>query len=303
MTVLDLHMHTVYSDGASTPEELVSACAAQNLSAIAVTDHDTVSSLPYVQACGEAHGLEIIPGIEINTVWDRPLVDNPKSEGSNTPVKTALQEVHVLGYFINPNASALIRIMDSHYRWRLEQIAEMVDRINHKHRLFLDFDAIQERSGLGTLGRPHIAQAIVEKKGAYTVSEAFTRYLKPNCPTYVRRKTATPHEAVEAIHESGGIPVIAHPGEMEGIEKLTVELMDYGLRGLEAYHRSHSPGVIEFHCSLAEKYGLIVTGGTDFHGTGDAYAKALERLHMPSFVYERLSAERKNRQHSLFKAS
>ena len=108
---------------------------------------------------------------------------------------------------------------------------------------------------------------------------------------------------MEAIHESGGIAVVAHPGDMEMIEELAEDLMNYGLRGLEAYHRSHSPALIEFHCSLAEKLGLIVTGGTDFHGTVDLYKKSLDRLHMPSAVYRELHAERKRRQLSAFKAS
>lgn len=289
MAFLDLHMHTVYSDGSSTPEELVTACAAQKLKAIAVTDHDTVASLPFIQETGDSLGLEIIPGIEINTFWERP--------------SGKLQEVHVLGYFIDPEGELIQDIIKAHSQARIFQIQEMVTRLKSQARISLDFDDIQQNSGLGTLGRPHVAKAIVAKGGAQNISDAFARYLQPHCSTFVRRKTVTPHEAVEAIYDAGGIPVIAHPGEMEGIENLTIDLMNYGLRGLEAYHRSHSPGVIEFHCSLAERHGLVVTGGTDFHGTSDVYAKSLERLHMPSYVYDELMTEHHNRKRSLFKAS
>src|SRR5262249_35918281 len=128
-------------------------------------------------------------------------------------------------------------------------------------------------------------------------------YLNPRCETYVRRKTVPPHEAVEAIHDSGGIAVIAHPGDLEIIEELAKDLMNYGFRGLGGDHRSQSPALIEFHCSLAERLGLIVTGGTDFHGAVDAYRKSLDRLHMPPSVYRELHAERQRLKMSVFKAS
>lgn len=286
--MIDLHMHTVFSDGASQPEELVAACAAQNLEAIAVTDHDTTESLIHIQKAADNTGLRIIPGIEINTVWHY--------NGNH-------KEVHILGYFIDPNGDLLQEIIKKHQASRVVQLSEMAEKIRDKARIKLTFEDILAHSGQGTIGRPHVAKAIVEKGGAPSISDAFSRYLNPAASTYVRRQTAPPHEAVEAIYESGGIAVIAHPGEMEGIEILTKELMEYGLGGLEAYHKSHSPGVIEFHCSLAEELGLIVTGGTDFHGTGEAYAKALERVHMPPYVYEELQAEYTRRQKSMFKAS
>jgi predicted metal-dependent phosphoesterase TrpH len=142
------------------------------------------------------------------------------------------------------------------------------------------------------MGRPHVAKAIVEKGAAANISDAFRKYLVPTAPTYRRRSTVTPHEAVEAIHESGGIAVIAHPMDMPIIEELAEDLMNYGLRGLEAYHKSHSPAMIEFHCTLAERLGLIVTGGTDFHGVVEYYPQSLSRLHMPPWVYDQLKQER-----------
>jgi predicted metal-dependent phosphoesterase TrpH len=148
-----------------------------------------------------------------------------------------------------------------------------------------------------------VAKAIVEKGGAATISDAFKKYLVPSAPTYHRRDTVTPHDAVEAIYEAGGIAVIAHPGDMEIIEALSTDLINYGLRGLEAYHRSHSSVEIEFHCSLAERLGLIVTGGTDFHNTADVYANALGRLHLPDWIYPELKKEKQRLDMCSIKAS
>jgi predicted metal-dependent phosphoesterase TrpH len=283
--MIDLHMHTVFSDGSVMPEDLVQLALDNKLEAIAITDHDTTQSLAYAQKAVEGHDLEIIPGIEINTVWKE-------------------KEVHILGYYINPEDTTLQEVIQAHRDSRVVQMQEMAQKLRSKARLNICFeDIVGQASDNGTIGRPHVAKAIVEKGGASTISQAFSKFLNPKAETYVRRKTVPPHEAVEAIYESGGIAVIAHPGDMEIVEELAEDLMNYGLRGLEAYHRSHSPALIEFHCTLAEKLGLIVTGGTDFHGTIEAYSKALERLHMPPAVYLELHAERKRLQMSAFKAS
>ncbi|WP_373531307.1 PHP domain-containing protein [Vampirovibrio sp.] len=283
--MIDLHMHTIFSDGSVRPEDLVQLAVDNNLEAIAITDHDTTESLAHAQKAAEGLDLEIIPGIEVNTVWKE-------------------KEIHILGYYIDPEDSTLQAVIENHRNSRVVQIQEMAQKLKAKARLNICYeDIIKEASDIGTIGRPHVARAIIAKGGATTISQAFNKFLNPRCETYVRRKTVPPHEAVEAIHESGGIAVIAHPGDLEIIEELAQDLMNYGLRGLEAYHRSHSPALIEFHCSLAEKLGLIVTGGTDFHGTVDLYKKSLDRLHMPPAVYRELHAERKRRQLSAFKAS
>lgn len=283
--MIDLHMHTIFSDGSVLPEDLVQLALDNKLEAIAITDHDTTESLPHAQKAAEGHELEIIPGIEVNTYWKE-------------------KEIHILGYYIDPEDESLQDVILHHRNSRVVQIQEMAQKLKTQAKLDIKYEDIVElSSNEGTLGRPHVAKAIVAKGGAANISQAFSKYLSPSCATYVRRKTVSPHEAVEAIYESGGIAVIAHPGEMEMIEDLAEDLMNYGLRGIEAYHRSHSPAVIEFHCTLAEKLGLIVTGGTDFHGTTDVYGKALERLHMPDSVYRELRAERQRLRMSAFKAS
>lgn len=283
--MIDLHMHTTFSDGSIAPEELVAMALENGLEAIAITDHDnTLSYLPAVEAA-KGKPLDIIPGIEINTWWND-------------------HEVHVLGYYIDPNNSYLQEVCQEHNCARHKQMEDFVGLIQKHGRIKLTLEDIQSYSRPGgTIGRPHVAKAIVEKGGAANISDAFRKFLVPSAPTYHRRPTVTPHEAVEAIYDSGGIAVIAHPGDMEIIEDLAEDLMNYGLRGIEAYHRSHSSVEIEFHCSLAERLGLIVTGGTDFHGTVDLYPNALSRLHMPDWVYSELKKEKSRLDMTSVKAS
>ncbi len=272
--MIDLHMHTTFSDGSVAPEEIVAMALESGLTAIAITDHDNTRS--YLEAVEAAKNtpLEIIPGIEINTWWQD-------------------HEVHILGYYIDPENEAIQEVCQEHNCAREQQMNHFVDLMKKHGKVRITLEDIQaySRPG-GTIGRPHVAKAIVDKGGAVNIGEAFKKYLVPTAPTYHRRRTVTPHEAVEAIYESGGIAVIAHPGDMEIIEELAEDLMNYGLRGIEAYHRSHSSVEIEFHCSLAERLGLIVTGGTDFHGTPDLYPQALSRLHLPDWVYTELKKEK-----------
>lgn len=283
--MIDLHMHTTFSDGSIAPEELVAMVLANGLKAIAITDHDNTQS--YLGAVEAAKGteLEVIPGIEINTWWKG-------------------HEIHILGYYINPNDEMLQDVCKEHNCQRDKQIKALVGEIRKHAKISISVEDITQfsRPG-GTLGRPHVAKALVQKGAAANISDAFRKFLVPSAPTYTNRPTVTPHEAVEAIYESGGIAVIAHPGDMVIIEELATDLMNYGLRGIEAYHRSHSPAEIEFHCSLAERLGLIVTGGTDFHGTPDHYPQSLSRLHMPDWVLPQLKKEKAQMDRRSVKAS
>lgn len=283
--MIDLHMHTTFSDGSITPTELVTMVIENGIKVIAITDHDNTKS--YLEAIEAAKGsdLVVIPGVELNTYYED-------------------YEVHVLGYFIDPDHEAMKAVCARHNEQRQIQMDEMVGLLKKHANLGVTLDDIKafSRDG-GTMGRPHVAKAIVKKGGASSISEAFRKFLVPKSPTYYRRVTVTPHEAVEAIYESGGVAVIAHPGDMPIIKELASDLINYGLRGLEAYHKSHSPGEIEFHCSLAEELGLIVTGGTDFHGTPDAYPQALSRLHVPMWVYDELCKEKQRIDSAFVKAS
>lgn len=285
--MIDLHLHTTFSDGNAPAEAIIHEAIAFGLEAIAITDHDTMASLVPAQQAAQGSGLTVIPGIEINTVWQ---------QGDC--------EVHVLGYWLNPHDASLQTLMTRHQQARLEQIEKMTGCIRQKTGASLAFeDVARLTSPGGCLGRPHLAQALVAGGVVATVNDAFQHYLHRRSATYVPRQTVSPHEAVEAISEAGGVAVIAHPGDIQQLDTLTVELMDSGLAGLEAYHRSHRPATIEYLCSLAEQYGLIVTGGTDFHGEATHYQGALSRLITPGYVYDALREEHKRRQQAVFKVS
>ncbi len=289
--MIDLHLHTTFSDGASQAEDIILQAIEYGLEAIAITDHDNTESYAIAKAlaASKESSMEVIPGIEINTVWHSP------THGA--------QEVHVLGFYIDTQAPELRAVIEKHREARKNQIRQMSGKLQEA-KLNVSYEDILSLSHeQGSLGRPHVAKALVEKAGVPSISEAFSRYLTPKSATFIRRETVSPHEAVEAIYDSGGIPVIAHPSDMQGIEELVVELIDYGLRGLEAYHKRHTPPVIEFYCTMAEKYDLIVTGGTDFHGVHESYNTALSRLHIPDNVYAGLKAEHQRRKMAQFKVS
>ena len=183
--MIDLHMHTIFSDGSVLPEDLVNLAVENKLEAIAITDHDTTESLPFAQKAAaqkaaEGHTLEIIPGIEVNTVWKD-------------------KEIHVLGYYIDPENQSLKDVIQHHRDSRVIQIQEMAQKLKLKAKLNITYeDIVGLASDSGTIGRPHVAKAIVAKGGAHNISQAFSKFLNPKCETYVRRKTVPPHEAVEA---------------------------------------------------------------------------------------------------------
>ena len=146
----------------------------------------------------------------------------------------------------------------------------------------------------GSIGRPHIARAITNAGGVNNVMEAYAKYINDESNVYVQRKTVSPHDACEIMYDAGGIPVFAHPIDVEISDELTKELVSYGLRGIEAYHRKHSPAMIEHYSSLAEKYGLIITGGSDFHAPSVNRGSILMgKNFVPAWVYDELNKERK----------
>ena len=146
----------------------------------------------------------------------------------------------------------------------------------------------------GSIGRPHIARAITSVGGTSNVAEAYNKYINNDSNVYVQRKTVSPHEAVEIIYEAGGIPVFAHPINVENADKLIIELINYGLRGIEAYHRKHSPAAVEHFSTLAEEYDLIVTGGSDFHAPSLNHGAILMgKNFIHENVYDKLILEKK----------
>lgn len=274
----DLHIHTNYSDGVFSPEKIVDTAVEAGLEAIAITDHDNVLAYDVAQKYIKEKDfkLQIIRGIEINTLYKN-------------------YEVHILGYLMNPENSDFQAMLKAQQTARVKQTKEILALLAKKEGIRVKFEDVKKLvANGGSIGRPHIARAITSAGGTPNIMEAYSKYIHEDSPVYVQRKTVSPHDAVEIIYDAGGIPVIAHPHDLDIAEPLIKELMNYGLRGIEAYHRKHSPACVEYFSSMAEELGLIVTGGSDFHTPNLVNGQVILGKHfVPEWVYERLLKEKK----------
>jgi predicted metal-dependent phosphoesterase TrpH len=271
-------VHTTASDGQLSPAGLVEYALARGLELIAVTDHDSTDGVAgaLIRAAGTA--LEVWPGVEIST-------DVPRGE------------VHMLGYFVDPDRprfkDILARLRDSRL-WRAEQ---MVARLRELGKP-VSFERVLELAGTGSVGRPHVAQAMVEAGHAASTREAFDEYLHRNGPAYVERFKIAPQESIQVIREAGGLPVLAHPTYIspEGDSSFDLstyvnELREFGLVGLECYYADYSPETVRELSKVAREFDLIPTGGSDFHGPG-VYPTDLGDPEVPLDSVERIRAWR-----------
>lgn len=249
MLVVDLHIHTQASDGALTPAQVVERAVAQGLKAIAITDHDIIDGCrPAIEAAADR--LEVIPGVEINTEW-----------GS--------KEVHILGYYIDLADQKFLEELKNLRQVRLDRIVKIVRKLNDIG-VKVNLDRVLELAGAGTIGRPHVALAMIENGYVSTIQEAFAGYIGYGAPAYVPRYKLLPEEAVQIILKAGGVPVLAHPG-LIGEDELIPHLAAHGLQGLEVYYPEHGPEQIDHYAQKAKEYGLVITGGSDFHGNQADY--------------------------------
>lgn len=274
----DFHIHTYFSDGVFSPEKIVDTAIDVGLQVIALTDHDNVLSYQtakdYINKTGKK--LEVIQGVEINTLYKN-------------------YEVHILGYMMNTDNKDFKELLKTQQKARVEQVNQIIDLLAKKEGIKIKFEDIKKQVAEGgSIGRPHIAKAITNAGGTTSVIEAYAKYIHDDSPVYVPRKTVSPQEAVEIIYDAGGIPVIAHPHDIDIAESLIKELMTHGLRGIEAYHRKHSPACVEYFSSMAENLGLIVTGGSDFHAPNIMNGQIiLGKNFVPEWIYDKLMQEKK----------
>ena len=281
---IDLHAHTTASDGSLRPAELIDLAARIGLKAVAVTDHDTVDGLAEALDRGLEIGFEVIAGLEISARF---------SSGA----------MHILGYrpggggdwaAQNSAFPALARLQAA----RAERNPAMIDRLV-KAGLDVTMEEVRTASGGGQVGRPHFARVLVDKGYAVDVQDAFNKYLAQGRPGYVAKYRPEPHQALAMIIEAGGLPVLAHPltlglGEGAALTRLLFELKEQGLVGLEAYYSDHDPAQTKRFLSLAEKIGLIATGGSDFHGPDQGWSRLGEGFGRLAVPYQAL-AELKRR--------
>lgn len=251
MSQIDLHIHTNASDGTDSPAGAVEKAAALGLAAISITDHDSVAGVPEAIATGERLGVEVVPGIEVSSDYR----DN---------------NVHILGYFIDIHSPALRPVLDwvrNERDARNRKMAAMFAADGFE----ISLEILEELYPHSALGRPHFAEYLMKKGYASSVKDAFDRYLEVGRPYYLPKERISIARAVEVISEAGGVPVLAHPLQYHYPESETIEMIEYtkslGIRALECYYSEHSLAQQDWLLRQAERYGMGVSGGSDYHGT------------------------------------
>jgi len=267
----DLHLHTTASDGRLGPQEIVRRASKLGLDVIAITDHDTVEGIPpALEAAKSFPQLLVIPGVEINT-------DMPQGE------------VHILGYFMDYHDPEFNRSLEELRNSRYERGRKMIARLADIG-IDIDWERVLELATGGTIGRPHIAQAMLERGYTSSLHEAFTKYIGRNGPAYIERKKLTPLGAVELILNAGGLPFLAHPADIEYLESFVPQLKKAGMAGLEVYYANYSPGKIARLQALAKKYDLIASGGSDYHGLDNTIGSDIGSVDLPPESVEQFIA-------------
>ncbi len=277
MRRIDLHLHTTASDGTDTPAETVEKAAALGLAAVALADHDTVSGVAEARRAGERLGVEVVPGIEVSSDYR----DN---------------NIHVLGYFLDPESPALQPVLD----WvRIERIARNEYVVNRMADDGIDISVEELRREYpdAVLGRPHMAELLMKKGYVSSVKEGFERYLGEGSKYYLPKRRISLARAIETIRAAGGVPVLAHPlqygyplGEVTEMIEYAVSL---GVRALECFYSEHSPEQERWLLAQAERYALGVSGGSDWHGSRKPWiqmGRGMDNLEIPYRVLEELRA-------------
>jgi hypothetical protein len=268
---IDLHLHTSESDGKLNPAEIVTRAAHIGLKVMAICDHDTVNGImPALEAVSQFPSLTLIPGVEIST-------DVPSGE------------VHILGYFINYKDNELSGILAGMRNARVERAHKMIDKLAGLG-VKIDWPRVREIVGSGTVGRPHIAQAMLEKGYVFSIKDAFMQYIGRGRPAYVEWQKMTPEMAVALVVRSHGLPVLAHPLTAAGPETLIAELIPAGLCGIEAFYNDNSAEHVNWALNLARQNNLLVTGGSDYHGLDETAETPIGGAAVPEWVAEKLIA-------------
>jgi predicted metal-dependent phosphoesterase TrpH len=267
--LVDLHLHTTVSDGRLTPSELVALVASKGLKVVSVSDHDTTDGLAEAyQSAKQYPDLRIIPGIELST-------DIPGDE------------IHMLGYFIQYDDESFQSILQHFREGRLERGRLMVERLA-QHGIHIEWERVQEIAGEGSVGRPHLALAMVEKGYFKEPKDAFAEYLGRNGLAYVEREKMTPEEGVQMLARVGGVAVLAHPAQLVDLDSKVAQLKAVGLMGMEVHYAMYPPETIQRLADVARRHGLIPCGGSDYHGLGNTGEPLPGTMGPPMETVERL---------------
>ena len=242
----DLHLHSNKSDGILSPEEVVKEAVKLGLAAIALTDHDTIEGIPEALGAGQEYGVRVVPGIELNTGADNG-------------------ELHILGYYIDHTDKRFVSALKELKEARLRRIGDIVNKLLGLGIEITLEEVLSKAGRADSMGRPHIARALLDRGHVTSVKEAFEKYIGHGCPAYVERYKLLPREAITLIMECGGVPVLAHPGILSSGSYIDLCVRE-GIKGIEVYHSRHTQGQAAMFEDIARRHGLIVTGGSDCHG-------------------------------------
>lgn len=277
LPVIDLHAHSIYSDGTNTPAELVAMAEEIGLRALALTDHDTVGGIPHLLSAAAGAAVEAVPGIELSAECERGTM-------------------HILGYFIDHTCEILRAKIDTVRSGREERNVEILKRLNKLGYVLLWSD-VEKHAGGDVVGRPHFAEALVERGLVKSKKAAFDLLLAKGRPGYVERYRYTAQECIELIHRAGGVSVLAHPATLGlpdgSLRALLAGLKEHGLGGIETYYAAHQPDSVAKFSAWAQELDLVCTGGTDFHGanTPDLHlGTGFGQLNVPDEALDRLKA-------------
>jgi predicted metal-dependent phosphoesterase TrpH len=272
---VDLHIHSTASDGTMTPQGIVDEAERLGLTAIAIADHDELYGAEAGQRRAEELGLPFVPAVEINTDYGQT-------------------EVHILGYWIDPADAAFQRELEQIREARVLRAQRMVESLQEMG-IGIELDDVLQVAGRGSVGRPHVAEALVRAGVCATCEEAFRRYLRRGRPGYIPREKPSPTEAIEIVRRVGGCPVLAHPGLVRGRARIVSEIAELGVEGVEVYHPKHSLATVESIRAEAQRLGLVVTGGSDSHGPGGVDPVPIGAANVPDACMEALQEWRTQR--------
>ncbi|HEV3215838.1 MAG TPA: PHP domain-containing protein [Vicinamibacterales bacterium] len=267
--MIDLHLHTTASDGLLQPAELVDMAWRAGIRTMSVTDHDTVAAVPPVAALARDSGIAFVPGIEITAVH----------EG---------RDVHMLGYFIDPENGAFGEFLERQRADRVRRLGEMVDRLAGLGKPINRDKVLAEKEAGRSLGRPMVARALVKAGHAVDIRQAFDELIGEGKPAYVARVGPEPSVVVSIIARAGGVCSLAHPGLLKR-DDLIPGMVEAGLTALEAFHSDHDEETTAHYLALAERYGILVSGGSDYHGEPIRRKAAFGTVGLPPEHFERLS--------------
>lgn len=266
---IDLHLHTNHSDGTFEPEEVIRRAKSLKMTTISITDHDTISAVPAARAAAGKE-LEILSGVELTAV----------SHG---------RELHVLGYGFSEQDPELTGYMKDAQERRHGRIQRMIEKLNEKG-VAVTLAEVEKIAGTGTsVGRPHLAEALMKRGAVNSLNEAFDRYIGDHAPCFVKEATLTVTDAVRLIRQAGGVAILAHPHRLVEDEWLP-DLVDEGIQGIEVYHSDHEPPIIRHYLEFAKKMNLLVSGGSDCHGYRKAKGPLIGTVKVPEELLERLKA-------------